>query len=358
MRQPDYRISAFSALVKDNKKMRGQGGTMEKNLWGIGLGVLILLLLNIHSLGAKEPDYPTKPVTFIISFGAGGTADLSGRAFAEAAGKYLGQPFIPVNKPGAGGVLAATAVMNAKPDGYTLGTILTSAAFVAPFSGEAPYKDLENFAMMANYGNNVYPMMVRSDAPWKNWKEFIEWAKKNPRAGKIAITGARAVASQGLVLWQVEKRERVEFTYITFKSSSEILSATLGGHVSLYGSTVDPATVPYLKEGKLRVLTYLGTEKIPGYEGIPSLQELYGFSIPNLMAVYGPKGIPEYALKKLDGSFAKAVKDPDFVSAMNRMYTPIVYMDRVQLNRYVEETLPRAGEIMRALKAEEAKEKK
>lgn len=136
------------------------------------------------------------------------------------------------------------------------------------------------------------------------------------------------------------KRELVEFTYITFKSSSEILSATLGGHVALYGSTVDPATVPYLKEGRLRILTYLGTEKIPGYESIPSLQELYGFSIPNLMAVYGPNGIPEYALRKLDEGIAKVIKDPDFVSAMNRMYTPIVYMDRVQLNRYVEETLP------------------
>jgi len=330
---------------------------MKKRFLGIGLSVLTLLLLTVQFLWAKDPDYPTKPVTFIISFGAGGTADLSGRAFADAAAKYLGQPFIPVNKPGAGGVLAATALMNAKPDGYALGTILTSAAFVAPFSGEAPYKDLKNLTMIANYGNNVYPMMVRSDAPWKNWKEFIEWAQKNPRAGKIAITGARAVASQGLVLWQVEKREQVEFTYITFKSSSEILSATLGGHVTLYGSTVDPATVTYLKEGRLRILTYLGTEKIPGYESTPSLQELYGFSIPNLMAVCGPKGIPENALRKLDEAFAKAVKDPDFVSAMNRMYTPIVYMHRIQLNRYVEETLPRAGEIMKALKAEEAKEK-
>ena len=322
------------------------------------LGLWIFLFQSIDLARAKDPDYPTKPITFIISFGAGGTADLSGRAFAEAASKYLDQPFISVNKPGAGGTIAATAVMSAKPDGYTLGTILTSAAFVAPFSGEAPYKDLSSFTMIANYGNNVYPLMVMNDAPWNTWREFIEWARKNPRGAKIAITGARSVASQGLVLWQVEKQEQVEFTYVTFKSSAEILSATLGGHVTLYGSTVDPSTVPYLKERKLRVLTYLGRDKIPGYETIPSLHEIYGFSIPNLMGVYGPKGLPDNVLKRLDDGFSKAVKDPDFVRVMNRMYTPVVYMDRIQMNRYVEETFIKAGEIMKMLKEEEGKQKK
>ncbi len=322
----------------------------------VGLGIFVLQ--NVHPVSAKNPDYPTKPITFIISFGAGGTADLSGRAFAETASKYLDQPFIPMNKAGAGGAIAAAAVMSAKPDGYTLGTILTSAAFVAPFSGEAPYKDLTGFTMIANYGNNVYPLMVRNDAPWNNWKEFIEWAKKNPRGAKIAITGARSVASQGLVLWQVEKREQVEFTYITFKSSAEILSATLGGHVTAYGSTVDPSTMPYLKENKLRILTYLGKDKITGYETVPSLQDLYGFSIPNLMGVYGPKGLPDYVLRRLDDAFNKAVKDPDFIKVMNRMYTPVVYTDRTQMNRYVEETFAKSGEIMKVLKAEETKEKK
>lgn len=333
-------------------------GVIINLLLASSLGLGLFHFQGILLASAKDPDYPTKPITFIISFGAGGTADLSGRAFAEAASKYLDQPFIPINKPGAGGTIAAAAVMSSKPDGYTLGTILTSAAFVAPFSGEAPYKDLSGFTMIANFGNNVYPLMVTSDAPWKTWKEFIEWTKKNPRGAKIAITGARSVASQGLVLWQVEKQEHVEFTYVTFKSSAEILSATLGGHVTVYGSTVDPSTVPYLKENRLRVLTYLGRDKIPGYATVPSLHEIYGFSIPNLMGVYGPKGLPDYVLRKLDVAFSKTVRDPDFINVMNRMYTPVVYMDRIQMNRYVEETFLKAGEIMKMLKEEEGKQKK
>lgn len=322
------------------------------------IGLFSLFFSTMDSARAKDPDYPTKPITCYIAFGAGGTTDLTSRAFIEATAKYIGQPFIPVNKPGAGGTLTAMAVMSAKPDGYSLGIASPSNVFVAPFSDESPYKDLSGFTMIVNFGNYVYPLMVRTDAPWKTWKEFMEWVRKNPRAAKIAITGAKSVASQGFVLWQVEQKEKVQFTIIPQKSSAEILSSTLGGHVTMYGSTVDPSTVPYLKEGKLRILSYLGKDKVPGYENIPSIYEMYGFAIPNLLGIFGPKGLPEYILKKLDDAFAKAIKDPDFVNVMNQMYTPIVYMNRAQMNKYVEETLPKTGEIMKALKAEEAKEKK
>ncbi len=321
-------------------------------------GLCTFLFQSIDLTLAKDPDYPTKPITCYIAFGAGGTTDLTSRAFIEATAKYIGQPFIPVNKPGAGGTLTAMAVMSAKPDGYSVGIASPSNVFVAPFSDESPYKDLSGFTMIANFGNYVYPLMVRTDAPWTTWKEFIEWVRKNPRAAKIAITGAKSVASQGFVLWQVEQKENVQFTIIPQKSSAEILSSTLGGHVTMYGSTVDPSTVPYLKEGKLRILSYLGKDKVPGYENIPSIYEMYGFAIPNLLGIFGPKGLPDYVLKKLDDAFAKAVKDPDFVSVMNRMYTPIVYMNRAQMNKYIDETLPKTGEIIKALKAEEAKEKK
>jgi tripartite-type tricarboxylate transporter receptor subunit TctC len=322
------------------------------------IGFCFFLFQSVDLVSAKDPDYPTKPITFNISFGAGGSTDLSSRAFCDAVSKYLGQPLIPVNRPGAGGTLTAMAVMTAKPDGYTLGTITPSSHIMAPFSDESPYKDLSGFTIISNFGSYIYPLMVRSDASWKNWKEFIEWAKKNPRGAKVASTGAKTVTSQGLVLSQVEKREQMEFIHISLKSSAECLSATLGGHVPMYGSTVDPATVPYIKEGKLRILSYQGINKFPGHEDVPSFQELYGFSIPNLLGVIGPKGLPDYVLKKLDDAFAKVVKDPDFISIMNRMYMPVLYMDRVQVNRYVEETLSKAGEIMKILKAEEAKEKK
>jgi tripartite-type tricarboxylate transporter receptor subunit TctC len=324
-----------------------------------GVVGLCLLLVPASALcQAKDPDYPTRPVTCYIAFAPGGTIDTTARVFLQAASKHMGQPFIPVNKAGAGGTLTAMAVLTAKPDGYTLGTVVASNAFVAPFSDESPYKDLSGFTMIVNYGFFVYPLLVRGDAPWKTWQEFVEWARKNPRAAKIGITGAKSVASQGLVLGQIEKKEQVEFTYVAFKGSSEVLSALLGGHITMESTATDPPMMGYLSEGKIRNLSYLSIQKLPGYENIPSLHDLYGISIPNIVGIFGPKGLPEYVLNKLDEAFVKALKDPDFINVMQRMYTPIVYMNRAQMHKYVQETLPKVGEIMKMLKAEEAKEKK
>ncbi len=328
-------------------------------IWAIGVMLLLAILFqNADLASAKDPDYPSKPITLYIQFGAGGTADIAARGFADAFGKYLGQPIIPVNKPGAGGTHAAMAVITAKPDGYTLGVVAASNAFVAPFSGEAPYKDLSGFTMIGNFGHYTYVLMVRDDAPWKTWKEFIEWSRKNPRGAKIGNVGAKLSTSLGLVTGQVEKREQVEFTNVAFKSNAEILTSLLGGHINAYVSPTDALTIPYIKEGKLRILVYLGIKKLSGYENIPSTHELYGFSIPNLLGIFGPKDLPDYVLKKLDDAFSKTVMDPEFISVMNRMHMPVDYMDRTQMTKYVEEVFPKVGETMKMLKEEEAKKKK
>jgi len=120
----------------------------------------------------------------------------------------------------------------------------------------------------------------------------------------------------------------------------------------------DALTIPYIKEGKIRILAYLGIKKLAGYKNIPFTQELYGFAIPNLLGICGPKDLPDYVLKKLYEAFPKAIKDPDFIGVMNRIHMPVGYMDRARMSKYVEETFPKVGEIMKLLKEEEAKQKK
>ena len=323
----------------------------------VALWASFFWLPNMDWAAAKDPDYPTKPIEFYINMAAGGSTDLSCRAFIEAAGKHLEQPMIPINKVGGSGAICAMAVKNAKPDGYTLGNITTSSTFVVPFSDDAPYKDLSGFTFLAKYGNNIFPVIVRGDAPWRNWKEFIDWAKKNPRGTKVGITGAKTADYKGLVLWQVEKREQAEFTYLAYKGGSEVLSAILGGHINLYASTIDPSTLSYIKEGKLRILTYIGTAKVQGHEDIPSTKEMYGFEGPSLLAVCGPKGLPPYVLKKLDDAFAKAVKDPNFIKLMERMNMPIEYINRVELTKYVEDVFNKTAKIYAGVKEEEMKKK-
>jgi tripartite-type tricarboxylate transporter receptor subunit TctC len=233
-----------------------------------------------------------------------------------------------------------------------------STTFVVPFSERPPYKDLKDMSWIMNFGSYVFPVMIRDDAPWKTWKDFIEWARKNPRAAKFGSTGAKTADYKALVMWQIEKQEKVEFTYLAFKGSPEVLSAILGGHINLYGSTVDTSTMSYIKERKLRFLAYTGANKAPGYEHIPSTKELYGFYVPDLFAVIGPPGLPSHVANKLEDAFTKALKDPDFVKMMERMAMPILHMDRSTLVKYVEEMYSKTAKIYEGVKAEEGRQKK
>ena len=122
----------------------------------------------------------------------------------------------------------------------------------------------------------------------------------------------------------------------------------------MYGATADVSTMPYLEEKKLRVLVFSSKEKLPGYEYIPSTQELYGLSVPLFMGVCGPKGLPAYVLKKLDTAFEKAAKEPEFIKVMNRMSTPVVYMNREDMKNHVDKTFNEMNDIMKRFRAEES----
>ena len=125
------------------------------------------------------------------------------RALVEATSKYLGnRSFLSINLV-LEVLVSAMAVMNAKPDGYTLGTNAGSTVLIMPHTEECPYKDLSGFTLIMNYGKYIFPLIVRSDAPWKTWKEFIEWARQNPRAAKIGINlGLKSMTPMGITLWQ------------------------------------------------------------------------------------------------------------------------------------------------------------
>jgi tripartite-type tricarboxylate transporter receptor subunit TctC len=323
----------------------------------IGIGVICFSAFFCFAIDgiAKDPDYPTRPIEFIITYGAGGTTDLSCRGLCEAASKHLPQPVIPINKIGASGVTGTALIKNAKPDGYTIGVFTQSPAFIIPFVQETPYDTLKDFTPIMHFGEYIYPLLVREDKPWKTWKELVEWARKNPRQIKVGTTGSKYTQVQGIALSRIELKENIKFTYIPFKSGPETLTALLGGTIDLYGSTVDTTTIDYLNMGKVRMLSFLSKSKLPGYEKLPNTDEIYGISVCNLIGVAGPKGLPPYVTKKLEEVLKKAIADPSFINLMKKMDTAIVYMTGEEMGKYIEKTYQEQGEIIKRLKEEEAK---
>ncbi len=315
------------------------------------IGWSIFMLFLPVSAAAIE-DYPNKPINFMIPFGAGGTTDLTYRAFCDAASKYLGQRMVPINKAGAGGTIAAMAVITSEPDGYTLGGGTTSPALVAPYSDGSPYKNLNKLKFISNIGKYVYIYCVKKDAPYKTWKEFVEWSRANPRGAKIGMPGAVSVMAQGFVISQAAEKEQIKLAYVSFKSGPEVLTATLGGHISMYASTFDANIKSFIDQGNLQPIA-IADMRPPGlteYQNIPALQDLYKLEIiPNLKAIWGPQGLPISIVKKLDGVFERATKDPIFTKMMNDFYMPVFYMNSEETTRYALKTFEGIGILMKRL---------
>jgi tripartite-type tricarboxylate transporter receptor subunit TctC len=152
-------------------------------------GCFSLMLLAVHlslfcAVSPVRAEYPDRPITALISYAAGGSSDMSFRALAVGAEKYLGQPLIMENKGGGGGTLALANVANAKPDGYTICQAGSTGIVRTPQMQKVTYKPLKSFTpIMAYVGAHNSGLVVRTDAPWKTMKEFLDYAKKNP--GKI-----------------------------------------------------------------------------------------------------------------------------------------------------------------------------
>ena len=168
-----------------------------------------------------------------------------------------------INKPGANGAIAHRYVKKAAADGYTLGNVMGSSLLM-PFSEDAPFNHTRDYTWIMSFGSYVYILLVRDDAAWKTWDDFIRWAKKNPRGTKLGTTGSKTVDFKAFNMWQIGKQENADFTIMVYKSSADMLTALLGGHINMYASTIDASTISYIKEGKLRILAYITLPKIKG----------------------------------------------------------------------------------------------
>src|SRR5512135_1565311 len=204
-----------------------QMGTRNKMVFWAMASIGIVSILNGGPGPAFAPEkYPTKPITLLIGYPAGGSVDICARPFTSAAGKILGQPFIILNKPGGGSSVAMAILKNEKPDGYTIG-LLISGAVMGQHLRAVPYDTAKDFTPIMQYGVYLYGLVVRSDSPWKTFKEFIDYAKNNP--GKIRYSTGGSGTPQHLVMERLALKEKIKWTHIPFQGNGPAVTALLGG---------------------------------------------------------------------------------------------------------------------------------
>ena len=296
------------------------------------LGLAILFGTSVYGQEAEVSRYPNRPITFIHPLPAGGVADVVTRVLCKEAEKSLGQPIIILNKPGGNLTIGAATLATSKPDGYTIGFTAASSLLIIPFMEKLPYHPLNDFQQIMQWGAPHFGVTVKADSPFKSFKDIVDYARQNPKKLSYGTTGT--VGLHYLIMEQIARKEKVQFTQIPFKGGSEVETALLGGHIQFGASEF---SVGQLETGGTRLLLLFREEPSPEYPQTPCLKDLgYGdIRAPMLQNIAGPKGMPEAIVKKLEDAFTKALKAPAVVKVMKETGFSVQYRDSKELTVYI-----------------------
>jgi len=269
-------------------------------------------------------EYPTKPITVIVPYTAGGSTDIMVRAMEKTAMKYMGQPLVVTNIPGGGGNIGWNELAGANPDGYTLGAIGTGT-ILQTLHGQTRYHYATALDPIVQVADFPIVVAVREDQPWQNIGELIEYAKEHP--GKIKF-GHSGVGLAVHVTGEMFAREAgISIAQVPFRGDSEGIAALLGGHVQLLFGTA--GIKEHIKNGKVRVLAVASERRstIPELKDVPTLKEQgvnVTFSI--WQGIAAPKMLPTDVKIRLAETFKKIVNDPDFKKLVEEMGMSVDYM--------------------------------
>lgn len=289
----------------------------------LSMFISFIVVLALATSGWAADTYPSRAITVYVGYSAGGPTDTIARTFMEGVKEVLGVPIAVVNKPGAGQAIAMGQIQHAKPDGYTLGVITTSALSQVHL-GRVKYDFFEDFTWLANLTNWANALSVKADSPWKNWQEFHDYAKAHPGELKYAVSGTGSAAHMALA--DLFHHFGLDLPKITEKGDVNVMAGLLGGHYQVAGTSSQTFT-KYALAGDTRVLVIYTQKRMPLFPDVPTALDL-GLKIenPGPVAVCGPKDLPQDVRNTLTKAFDKAVEDPRFVKFMKEVqHLPIDY---------------------------------
>jgi len=294
---------------------------------------LFLSLLLFASFAVQGQTYPSKPVKLIVPFPAGSATDHVARLVGSQLQEGLGQPFVVENKAGAQGAIAAAEVAKAAPDGYTLmvTTNTPQAANVSLFK-KLQYDPVKDFAPITRFGTTSFMLMVKSEFPAKNLKEFIGHVRKQP--GKLSAGYGSAGSQVSLaMLKQLGKLDVVEVPY---KGIPQAVTDTMGG--SLHFTFVDLANaLAQQKGGKLRGLAVTSSKRSSLASDMPAIaEELPGYEIIAWFGLVAPAKTPEPVVRRLNDVLMKALARPDVREKFGTIGADVQPMDPAEFGKFIQ----------------------
>ena len=304
-------------------------------------------LMAVLALPAQAQEWPTKQVTLVVPFSAGGTTDLFGRLLANHMQQKFGKPFIVENRAGAGGNLGAAAVAKAAPDGYTflVGTVSTHA--INPFLySKLPYDTAKDFQPVSLIARLPNILVVHPSLPANNVAELIAYLKANPDKLSYGSSGAGTSIHLAAELFKI--KTGTTMTHVPFRSSGDIMNNLTGGHINLAFDNITLAW-PQVKAGRLRALAVSSTERSAIAPEVPTVAEtIPGFDATSWHGVFAPAGTPKPIVDKMAAEMKRILELPETKEKLAELGAVASPMTPEDFAKFIDAERTKWAEVVKA----------
>ncbi|BDI03961.1 tripartite tricarboxylate transporter substrate binding protein [Sphaerotilus microaerophilus] len=265
---------------------------------------------------AQAQAFPSKPITLIVPWPAGGSTDRHLRGLAEIASRHLGQPIVVENKPGGGGTLGpGTMALNARPDGYTIAQYPLGMLRI-PHMQKTAWHPLNDFSFIIGVTGYTFGFVVKADSPYKSFNDYIAAARQQP--GKIDYGSTGQGTSPHLLMEELADAAKVELNHVPYKGNADLMQAVLGGHV-MAGSDAT-GWDKLVDAGQMRVLLTFGEQRTQRWPNVPTAKDLgYNVVSTSPYGLVGPKGMDPAVVRSLHDAFKKAMDDPKHLELLGQL---------------------------------------
>src|SRR6267378_2995715 len=297
-------------------------------------------------LSAMAQEFPSRPITLICPWPAGGSTDTHLRRFAEIAAKYVGQPVLIENRPGGGGTIGPGHVaQTAKPDGYTLSQ-MHMGAFRVPHMQKLPWDPVRDFTYIIGLSGYTFGVVVKSDSPFKSFRDLLDYARAHP--GKMSYGSTGTGTSPHLLMEEVSMKTGVQFLHVPFKGNADSTQALLGDHIMAQSDS--SGWWRFVDAGQFRLLVTFGRERTKHWPTVPTANDLglnMVYSSP--YGIVGPRGLEPRVVRILHDGFKKALDDPEQLKVLEQLDQELWYQSSEDYAKYARETLQRERALIERL---------
>ena len=290
--------------------------------------------------------FPSRAITLIVPWPAGGATDITMRILAELAGRQLGQSVVVENRPGAAGTLVGPALRSAVADGYTIGHLpLTLYRF--PFQQKVTWDPLRDIVPIIQISGVTFGIVVPADSPFQSLADLIAWARANPKRLTVGSTGIGTTAH--LAMEEIMATEAVSYIHVPYKGTADQMLAVASQ--TLMAGVNSTGFAPYVDSGKLRLLAVFSSQRSKRWPTVPTIKELgYANGVHNSpYGIGGPAALDPLIVKKLHDAFKRAMFDPLHLQEIARYDQEAAYLDSADYARHVQAVSLRERQLLARL---------